>query len=72
MLVALLIGGVEALGLIGDRLGMRGGFWSLIAGLNDDLADFGFAVVGIFALCWTVSALVYRWRGYDDIRVRGM
>ena len=26
----------------------EGGFWGVIGGLNDNLANFGFAVVGIF------------------------
>ena len=64
VLVALLIGGVEALGLVGSKLGLEGGFWATVAGLNENLADFGFAVIGVFALCWVASALIYRWKGY--------
>ena len=59
--VALLIGGVEALGLLGSRMGLTGGFWRLVGRLNDDMADFGFAVTGIFLLCWALSAALYRW-----------
>ena len=61
--VALLIGGVEALGLIGDRLALGGRFWSAVASLNDDMASFGFAVIAIFALAWGGSALLFRWKG---------
>jgi high-affinity nickel-transport protein len=63
--VALLIGGIEAAGLLADRFGLHGGVWSVVAGLNADLADFGFVVVGIFAAAWGVSAMVYRWK-FDD------
>lgn len=63
--VALLIGGIEGLGLLADRFQLDGTVWSTIAALNDDLADMGFAVVGIFALAWGISAAIYRWRGYD-------
>lgn len=70
VLVALLIGGVEALGLIAKQFGIKGGLWSLVVGLNNSMANFGFAVIGIFALCWIVSVLVYRWRRYDEIQVR--
>jgi high-affinity nickel-transport protein len=63
--VALFIGGLEALSLLADRLGLEGGVWRLVAGLNDDLADFGFVVVGIFVLAWGVSASIYRWKGYE-------
>ncbi len=65
VIVALLIGGIEALGLIAGKLGLAGGVWDVVSGLNDDLADFGFVVIGIFVLCWMISALIYRWKGYD-------
>jgi high-affinity nickel-transport protein len=71
VIVALLIGGIEALGLLADRLGLEGGIWKLIAGLNDDLTTFGLAVIGVFVLCWVVSAAVYRLKGYGRVPVRG-
>jgi high-affinity nickel-transport protein len=58
--VALLIAGVEALGLIGDRFELGGWFWSTIAGLNENLNSLGFAVVAVFALAWAASALLFR------------
>ncbi|MGA8398641.1 MAG: HoxN/HupN/NixA family nickel/cobalt transporter [Stellaceae bacterium] len=61
--VALLIGGVEALGLIADRLALDGRFWSAVASLNDNMSSFGFAVIAIFALAWGGSALLFRWKG---------
>jgi len=65
--VALFIGGLEALGLLSDRLKLSGGLWDLVGALNDNLANFGFAVIGIFIAAWTVSVLVYRWKGYDRL-----
>lgn len=58
--VALLIGGIEALGLIADRLGLTGGVWTLVDGLNELLANVGFAVIALFAIAWLVSVLLYR------------
>ncbi|MHB0772465.1 HoxN/HupN/NixA family nickel/cobalt transporter [Bradyrhizobium sp. 5.13L] len=58
--VALFIGGIEALGLIGDRLGLSGGMWTLIEGLNESLANVGFAVIALFAMAWFVSVVLYR------------
>jgi nickel/cobalt transporter (NiCoT) family protein len=69
VIIALFIGGVEAFGLIGDKLGLDGGFWKFIGGLNDDLANFGFVVFGIFIGSWIVSALVYRTKGFDNLQV---
>jgi nickel/cobalt transporter (NiCoT) family protein len=54
-LIALLIGGIEALRLLVDRLGCEGRIWSIISGLNGDLANLGLAAVGIFAATWGVS-----------------
>ena len=64
-LVALLIGGVEALGLIADKLELEGGFWTMIGDLNDELSNFGYLVIGIFVGSWIVSYLIYRWQGFD-------
>ncbi len=70
VVVALFIGGIEALGLIGDKLGLVGEFWIIIGGMNDNLANFGFAVVGIFIASWIVSALIYRVKGFENLQVR--
>jgi high-affinity nickel-transport protein len=67
--VALFIGGVEALGLIGGKLGLEGKVWGVIGDLNDNLAKFGFAIVGIFIASWLISSLVYRVKGYDRLPV---
>jgi len=65
--VALLIGAVEVLGLLSARLSLNGPFWAAIAALNGGFGHLGFAVVGLFVLCWVSSLAVYRWRGYDRL-----
>jgi nickel/cobalt transporter (NiCoT) family protein len=67
VLVALFIGGVEALGLLADKFGLEGRFWGTIGNLNESLGTFGFVVIGIFTVCWLASALIYRWSGYDTL-----
>jgi high-affinity nickel-transport protein len=57
---ALLIGGVEALGLLADRFALDGSFWSAVASLNDNMSSLGVAVIAIFALAWGGSALLFR------------
>ncbi len=69
VVVALFIGGLEALGLMMDKLDLQGGFWSLIATLNDNLGNAGFVVVGLFVACWGLSMLNYRWKGYDALAI---
>jgi high-affinity nickel-transport protein len=62
VLVAALIGGVEALSVIADKLALNGAFWRAVAGLNDRLAFAGFAVIGLCVLTWIAAALIYRWK----------
>jgi high-affinity nickel-transport protein len=69
IVVALLIGGIEALGLIGDKLGLKGAFWDVMASLNDNFGTIGFVVIGVFVGSWLVSYIIYRRNGYDDIEV---
>ena len=63
--VAVLIGGIEALGLIGDQLGLTGWFWAGVGNLNDHLNTIGFAIVALFVLAWGVSVIVYRYLGLE-------
>jgi len=60
VLVAVFIGGIEAVSLIGQHLGLAGGLWHVVAGLNDSLANFGFVIIGLFALAWGASVAIYR------------
>lgn len=66
--VALFIGGVEAFGLISDRLGLSGGMWTLVESLNESLADVGFVVIALFAAAWLVSVVLHRRMFADDRR----
>jgi high-affinity nickel-transport protein len=70
VVAALLIGGVEALGLIGDEAGLRGGVWDLIGSLNDHFGAVGYALVALFAVSWLVSAIIYRVKRYDELETR--
>jgi len=65
VVVALLIGGIEALGLITGKLGLEGEFWDMIGDVNSGLANFGYVVVGVFIASWAVSYLIYRWQRFD-------
>jgi high-affinity nickel-transport protein len=69
VVVAVLIGGIEALGLIGSRLGFEGGFWDTIGGINDNFNLLGFAIIGLFVVAWAASMLAYRYSGLDDIDI---
>ncbi|PEH85900.1 HoxN/HupN/NixA family nickel/cobalt transporter [Burkholderia gladioli] len=60
--VALVIGGVEALGLAADKLGLAGGFWEAIGAINERFGAIGYGIVALFLACWVGSILFHRWR----------
>ncbi|MVT71436.1 HoxN/HupN/NixA family nickel/cobalt transporter [Bradyrhizobium pachyrhizi] len=65
VVVALLIGGIETLGLLANKLALEGTFWSAVDDLNASLANFGYLVVGIFLVSWVLSFAIYRWQGLE-------
>jgi high-affinity nickel-transport protein len=67
VVVAFFIGGVEALGLVKDKLNLSGGFWDLIGNLNDNFGSLGFIIIGVFVISWAGSMIVYRLMRYDQI-----
>jgi high-affinity nickel-transport protein len=69
-LVALVIGGIETLGLIGQELNLAGPFWDAVGTINDNFGAIGYAIIGIFLVSWLVSTVIYRRNHYDDIEVR--
>jgi high-affinity nickel-transport protein len=71
VIVAFVVGGIEVLGLIADRFALGGPFWGAIGGLNENFGTIGYLIIGIFALSWIVSAIIYRVRRYDAIEVGG-
>ena len=71
VLVAVIVGGLEVLNLIGAQLGLTdgGGFWGAVGSLNDNFGVLGYLIVGVFVAAWAVSYLVYRVNRYDEIEV---
>jgi high-affinity nickel-transport protein len=67
VLVALLVGSVEALGLAADKLELHGMFWEWVSMLNEDFGVLGYVIIAVFALAWIASVLVYHIKGYDRL-----
>ena len=65
VLVAVLIGGIEALGLLADRFALEGPFWSAIGALNRNFGSLGYLIIAIFAASWLVSVAIYRLGRFD-------
>ncbi|WP_153135732.1 HoxN/HupN/NixA family nickel/cobalt transporter [Paraburkholderia agricolaris] len=69
VIVAVVIGGIEALGLIADQLKLQGPVWDAIGTLNDNFGTLGYIIIGIFVLSWVTSVLIYRAKRFDELEV---
>jgi high-affinity nickel-transport protein len=69
VVVAVLIGSVEALGLIAEKLALSGGVWDWIAMLNEQFGALGYLIVGLFIVSWLLSVGIYRLKGYDRLEI---
>ncbi len=67
VVVAVLIGGIEALGLLGDQLSLHGSVWRGLDALNNNFNTLGFVVIGVFVAAWIASVAIYRIKGYDRL-----
>ena len=72
VLVALVVGAIEALSIVAGELNLSGGFWDFVDGLSSggNFGKVGAGIIGIFALSWIVSTIIYRVKRYDEIDVR--
>jgi high-affinity nickel-transport protein len=64
VMVALIIGGVELLGLLAQQLNITGRFWTDIQ--NADINTLGFLIVGLFVLTWVVALAVWRFGRIEE------
>ncbi len=67
VVVAILIGGIEALGLASGQLGLTGGFWDTVGALNENFNSLGFVIIGVFLAVWIVSFAIYKAKRLDQI-----
>jgi high-affinity nickel-transport protein len=67
IVVAVVVGGIEALGLLMGHFHLTGAFWSLVSKLNGNFGLLGYCIIGLFAFSWLVSVALYRWHGFDRL-----
>jgi high-affinity nickel-transport protein len=68
-LVAIVVGGIEALALFADELRLSGAFWDAFRALGQHFNLLGFLIIGLFAVSWAGSWVVYRVQRFDEIEV---
>jgi nickel/cobalt transporter (NiCoT) family protein len=64
-LVALVVGGIESLGLLAEHLELTGPFWDFVSNLNSNFGLLGYAIIALFVASWIVSIIVYHIGGYE-------
>src|ERR1039457_6610940 len=67
VIVALAVGGVEALGLLAGQFHLTGRLWGWVGKLNDNFGVLGYCIVALFAVSWILSIAIYKWRRFDDL-----
>jgi len=70
VVVAVVIGSIEALGLIANKLAMQGPVWDVVGKLNDNFGMLGYMIIGIFIASWVISVMLYRIKGFDALEVK--
>ena len=69
VVVALAVGGIEALGLVAGRFHLKGTFWNTVSRLNENFGTLGYFIIGLFVLSWIISVAYYKWRRFDDLEL---
>jgi high-affinity nickel-transport protein len=65
VLAAVLVGGMEAFGLIGSRFDLHGVVWAGIGALNTHFGIVGYLIVAVFLVSWGGAVLLARLRGSE-------
>ncbi|HEY0754007.1 MAG TPA: HoxN/HupN/NixA family nickel/cobalt transporter [Ktedonobacteraceae bacterium] len=71
VVVALVVGGIEALGILITELNLSGAPWDQINVLGSNFGLLGVIIVGLFIASWLISTIIYKVKRYDDIEVPG-
>lgn len=69
VVVAVVVGGIEALGLLGGQLHLQGRFWNLIGRLNDHFGVLGYGIIAIFVAAWAISIAIYKVKRFEELEV---
>ncbi|MBB6144413.1 high-affinity nickel-transport protein [Silvibacterium bohemicum] len=69
VIVAVVVGGIETLGLIEARFHLNGVFWDVVRKLNGNFGTLGYFIISFFACSWILSIAFYKWQRLDDLQV---
>ncbi len=60
VLVAVIVGAIEAGSVVANQLQLSGGVWDAVRTANENFGMLGFIIIGLFVASWLVSLGVYR------------
>ncbi len=66
-LIALVIGGLEALSVIAAKFRLDTGFWAFVTSVSDNSDVLGYGIIGLMILSWLVSVVIYRLAKIDQL-----
>ncbi|MDQ6661716.1 MAG: HoxN/HupN/NixA family nickel/cobalt transporter [Chloroflexota bacterium] len=71
VIVALVIGGLEALSILATELNLSGPFWDQVNILTggDNFGRLGLLIILLFLASWVISTIVYKVKRYDELEV---
>ncbi|MGZ3621688.1 MAG: HoxN/HupN/NixA family nickel/cobalt transporter [Ktedonobacteraceae bacterium] len=69
VIVALVVGSLEALNILATELNLSGPVWNVIGNLNNSFGLLGVFIVLLFLASWAISTIIYKVKRYDDFEV---
>src|SRR5207253_350105 len=69
VIVALVVGSLEALNILATELDLTGPVWDQIGNLNNSFGLLGVFIVLLFLASWSISTIIYKVKRYDDFEV---
>jgi len=70
VIVALVIGSLEALSIMTTELNLSGPFWDQIGNLDNNFGLLGVVIVVLFIASWTISTIIYKCKRYDQLDIK--
>jgi nickel/cobalt transporter (NiCoT) family protein len=69
VVIAFVVGGIEALGLLASQFSLDGIFWGTVRRLNENFGILGYFIIAFFVLSWILSLVFYKWRRFDELDI---
>jgi nickel/cobalt transporter (NiCoT) family protein len=67
VVIALLIGSIEAMGLLKDQLKLTGRLWEFVDSVTNSFGTIGFATIFLFVAIWLGSIAFLRIKGFREV-----